>query len=117
VTQRSCEPNPTPPARLPHDPSNVPPAVRPGSGSDSAGTSRFALESVLGNQMQIVALVEDLDLDTGIQLAELPDLSVLSGHQLLVHRGYLDVSVLIRKVEIRREQLGRATVAVPLDRE
>src|SRR5918996_320669 len=58
-------------------------------------------QPVLRDQRQIVSLIEDLAVDLRGQLLEAPDFPVLPGHQLLVHRGDLDVQVVGREVEVR----------------
>src|SRR4051794_30056366 len=66
---------------------------------------RRRLEPVLHEQMQIVALVQDLDADLGVQLSEPAGLAVLLRDELLVERGDLDVEVVRRQVEIGTERL------------
>ncbi len=67
--------------------------------------------------MQIVALVEDLATDIRVYCLQLANLLVLLGDELLVHRGDLDEQVVVGKVEIGGEPLGRLTVRVEDDRE
>src|SRR5207248_3707334 len=64
-----------------------------------------------------VALVEELDLDAGVALAELAQLAVLARHEPLLHHCDLEEQILLRQVEVRRERLGHATVFVPLEYE
>jgi hypothetical protein len=68
------------------------------------------LETVLGDEMQVVTLVEDLAPDVGVVFLQLLDLLVLLGHELLVHRGDLDEEVVVGKVEVGREELGRLPI-------
>src|SRR5438132_5701080 len=66
---------------------------------------RRRLEPVLHEQMQVVALVQDLDADLGVQLSEPAGLAVLLRDELLVERGDVGVEVVRRQVEIRTERL------------
>jgi hypothetical protein len=75
------------------------------------------LKPVLHQQVEVVALVEELDLDLRVQLSEAPGLAVLLGHQLLVQGGDLDVEVVVGQVEVRAETLDRLVVLVPLEGE
>src|SRR5207249_2154564 len=75
----------------------------------------FPVQTVLLEKRQVIALIEDLDLDARVELAQSPDLAVLPGDELLVHRRDLDVEIEVRKVEVRRESLGDGAVFVPLD--
>jgi hypothetical protein len=72
------------------DVGSAPAATRPGGSALAAGE---VLEPVLGDEGQVVALVEDLAIHARIQLAEPPDLAVLLGDQALVERRDLDVEV------------------------
>ena len=78
---------------------------------------RRRLEPVLHEEVQVVALVEHLDLDLGVQLAQAARLAVLLRHELLVQRRDLDVEVVRGEVEVGRERLHRVAVAVTLERE
>src|SRR2546429_748142 len=78
---------------------------------------RRRLEPVLHEQMQVVALVQNLDADFGVQLAEPAGLAVLLRDELLVERGDLDVEVVRRQVEIGAERLYGPTVTVAFQRE
>jgi hypothetical protein len=73
----------------------------------------WLLEAVFDHQIEVVALVEDLAVDLGVELLEPPHLSVLLGDELLVHRRDLDVEVVVGQVEVRREILGRDALPVP----
>jgi hypothetical protein len=75
------------------------------------------VEPELHQQVEVVALVQDLHVDLRMQLAEAPDLRVLLGHQLLVQGGDLDVEVVGRKVEVRPKGSQRVAVRVPLQGE
>src|SRR6266516_3387698 len=69
------------------------------AGAPSRCASRDEVEvEVLGEPLEI-ALVEELDLDLGVALAQLPQLPVLARHERLLHHGELDVEVLLRQVE------------------
>jgi len=46
-----------------------------------------------------------------------PDLPVLLGHELLAHRGYLDVDVVLWQIEVGSEVPGWLTGIVPLEGE
>ena len=76
------------------------------------GELRRRLEPVLHEQVQVVALVQHLDLDLGVQLAQATRLAVLLRHELLVERRDLDVLVVRGQVEVGRERLHRVAVAV-----
>src|SRR3954452_1181201 len=78
-------------------------------------SARDVLEPVLRHERQVVALVEDLAVDPGVQLAQAPNLAVLLRDELLVQRRDLDVQVVHRQVEVGCEALRRAAVAVPLE--
>jgi len=93
---------------------------------DRAGDSRrgrWLLEGIRGfqvvldEQVEEIPLVEDLAVDVGVVLPQQPDLSVLLGDELLVHRRYLDEHVLVGKIEVRSEPAGGLAVSVELDRE
>src|SRR6476619_3798639 len=75
------------------------------------------LESVLHEQVQVVALVEHLDPHVGELLAQPARLAVLLGHESLVQRRDLDVDVLGREVEVRRESLGGIPLEIQLEGE
>ncbi len=53
---------------------------------------RRRLEPVLHEEVQVVALVEHLDVDLGVQLTQPARLAVLLRHELLVQRRDLDVT-------------------------
>jgi hypothetical protein len=74
-------------------------------------------ESVLDEKMQVVPLVEDLAPHVGIQLPQPPDLAVLLGHELLVHRRDLDEQVVVGQVEVGPEELDRLAIIVVVDGE
>src|SRR5204863_8520031 len=78
---------------------------------------RRRLEPVLHEQMQVVALVQHLDADLGVQLAEPAGLAVLLRDELLVERRDLDVEVVRRQVEIGTERLHGTAVTVAFQRE
>jgi hypothetical protein len=77
---------------------------------------RGLFQTVLGHQLEVVALVENLAVDLWMELLEKARLAVLLGHQLLVHRGDLDIKVIVGQVEVGCEELGGLAVAVPCDR-
>jgi hypothetical protein len=64
-----------------------------------------------------VPLIEDLASNIRIQLPKAPNLPVLLGDQLLVHRGDLDEQIIVREVEVGPEVLGGLAGVVPLDGE
>ena len=74
-------------------------------------------ETVLDEKMEVVALVEDLAVDIGVELFQPPHFAVLLGHQLLVHRRYLDEEVIFEEVEVGGEEPGRSSFLVPGQRE
>src|SRR5438874_1186465 len=78
---------------------------------------RRRLEPVLHEQMQVVALVQHLDADLGVKLAEPAGLAVLLRDELLVERRDLDVEVVRRQVEIGTERLRGTAVTVAFQRE
>ena len=67
--------------------------------------------------MQEVALVEDLAVDVRVLLAQLTHLAILLRDELLVHRGDLDVQLLVRKEEVRLEVARGSTGLIELDGE
>ena len=75
------------------------------------------LETVFDHQVQVVALIEDLAVDVGVESLETTDLAILLGHQLLIHRCDLDEHLIVGQVEVRREPLGRLAVLIEIDRE
>jgi hypothetical protein len=75
------------------------------------------LEPVFHEEMEIVPLVEDLAGDVRIQLTESANLAILLGHELLTHRGDLDVDVVVRQIEVRPEVLLRFALVVPFEGE
>jgi len=81
----------------------------------SAAERVLAVEAIFLEQPEIIALVEDLDVDRRVELAEPPDLAVLPGDELLVHSRDLDIQVEVSQVEIRGELLGDLAFVVPLD--
>jgi hypothetical protein len=76
---------------------------------------RWLLEAVFHQEVQIVALVQDLALHVGVETEKPPHLAVLLRHELLVERRDLQIDVEGRQVEVGREALRGITVAVPLD--
>ena len=78
---------------------------------------RRRFQAVLHEQRLVVALVEDLDLHVGIELAQAAHLPVLLGDQLLVERGDLDEQVVGREVEVGTEGLDGIALAVALENE
>ena len=67
--------------------------------------------------MEVVALIEDLAVDSLVQLEQPPYLAVLLRDELLVHRRDFDEEILIRKIEIGCEELDGFTGIVVLDSE
>src|SRR4029453_18512363 len=78
---------------------------------------RRELEPVSLRQALDVALVEQLDADVRVALAELAQLAVLARDERLLHDGDLDVQVLLRQVEVRLEGLDGATLLIGLEDE
>jgi hypothetical protein len=76
---------------------------------------RRLLQPVLDEQTQIVALIENLAFDLRVELAQAAHLPILLGHQLLAHRGDLDVEIVIGEVEVGAKELRRGTVGSELD--
>ena len=60
-----------------------------------AALSRCIFQAVLGDEREVVALVEDLASDLRVPLTEPPDLAVLLRDELLVERRDLDVEVVV----------------------
>jgi len=83
----------------------------------AVGELRRRLEAVLHEQLQVVALVQDADIDVGIALTQPPRFSILLGHELLVQRRDLDEEVVGRQKEVGCECLSGTILAVPLQRE
>ncbi len=90
-----------------------------GSTSSSPASTNCArlLEPVLDEQVEVVALIKDLDLGAGVQRPELADLAVLLGDQLLVQRGDLDIEVIARQIEVGPEGLYWTAEPIPLEDE
>jgi hypothetical protein len=84
---------------------------------DGRDALRGRLQPVLHQQVQVVPLVQDPDVDLGVQLLQAAGLAVLLRDQLLVQRGDLDEEVIGRQIEVGRERLGRPALAVPLEDE
>src|SRR6266536_4929310 len=74
-------------------------------------------EPILHEQVQVVALVDELDTHLGVELLEPACLAVLLRDELLVERRDLDVQVVRGEIEVRGESLRRAPVTVTLERE
>jgi hypothetical protein len=81
---------------------------------------RLSLQPELEEEVEVIALVEDLDGHLGVKLLQAPDLAVLLGHELLVEGGDLKEQVVSGKVKVgperRRRLPGRVTVEDELDR-
>jgi hypothetical protein len=73
------------------------------------------LQTVLEQEVHVVALVEDLALHVGIKLLKPAHLAVLLGDELLVERRDLYVEVELREIEIGREAVGHVAGAIPVD--
>ncbi len=101
----------------PTPPPGVGEQVELGGTLGAVGELRRRFEAVLHQQLEVVALVQDLDLDLRVQLHQAACLPVLLGDQLLVERGDLDVEVVRREVEVGRERLRRVALAVALEHE
>ena len=67
-------------------------------------------EAVPGQYPVVVPLVQQLDVDLRVELAQEAELAVLLRHQVLLQRGQLQPDVQVLQVEVRREQLHRASV-------
>src|SRR5689334_15777683 len=75
------------------------------------------LESKSLGQALDVAPVEELDPNLRVTLAELAELPVLARDERLLHHGHLDIEVLLREVEVRRERVRDAPVGRFFERE
>jgi hypothetical protein len=75
------------------------------------------LEPVFDQQIVEIPLVEDLASNIRIELPETADLAVLLGDELLVHRGDLDVEIILRQIKVWPELLCDDPCCVPLDGE
>lgn len=90
-------------------------------GSRNAGGCRRFLEGIRGfevvldEEVEKVALVEDLAVDVRVVGSEQTNLAVLLGDEFLIHRGDLDEEVLIGKVEVRGEPSSRLVSIVEFD--
>jgi hypothetical protein len=73
------------------------------------------LEPVFHEQVEVVALVQDLATNVRVERHQPPHLAVLLGDELLVERRDLYVEVKSGQVEIGRETLRRISLAIPLD--
>ena len=73
-------------------------------------------KSIFLNQVQVVPLIEDLAAHFRIKLAELADLGVLLGDQLLAHGGDFDEQSILWQKEVRSEVLLRSAIPGPGDR-
>ena len=75
------------------------------------------IHAIFNGKHPIIPAVEDLDVETGVQLAQAAHLSVLAGHETLFERGELDEHVEVDEIEIRCEALGHTTIVRPLQGE
>src|SRR5439155_8360216 len=75
------------------------------------------IESVALCDSLDVALVEELDLDPRIALAQLAQLAVLPRHERQLHHRYLDVELMLGQVEVGRERLDHSSALVLLEHE
>lgn len=73
---------------------------------------RTVVQPVLQQEVEIVALVEDLAAHVGVELTQAANLAILLSDQPLVHRGDLDVDALISQIEVGGEVLRRIIVLV-----
>src|SRR2546428_631938 len=71
-------------------------------------------QAILEEQTAVIATVEDLHADIGVQLAEPAEFAVLLGHEALLECGEFDVQIDLRKIEVRVEALHDPTLVVPL---
>lgn len=74
----------------------------------------WLFESILHEEVEVVALVEHLALDVRMVLAQQSHLAVLLCDELLAHRCYLDVDIVLGQVEVRPEVLDRLSIFVPV---
>src|SRR5579884_1658468 len=74
------------------------------------------IQSEFSDQLLKVLLIKHLNIDVRVDGSEQPDFAVLLGNEGLLHRGDLDVSVELGKVEVRGERLENLAVLVPLQR-
>jgi hypothetical protein len=81
----------------------------------SRGCVGLIFQTVLEQQVHVVALVEDLALDVGVELLQAAYLAVLLRHELLVERRDLDVEIELRKVEVGREAVRDVARSIPID--
>ena len=72
-------------------------------------------ETVFDHQIQIVTLIEEFAIDVGMDRLESLQLLVLLGHELLVHRCDLDEHVVVRQIEVGREELVGFPFLIELD--
>jgi hypothetical protein len=89
--------------------------VTRGDRGSTSGLLRRWLETVLDQEIHVVALVEDPALHPRVKLLQAARFAVLLRDELLIQRCDLDVAVERWKVEVRREALGSVAVAIPLD--
>jgi Icc protein len=75
------------------------------------------VESVSLGQALDVALVEELDVDVRIDLAQPPQLAVFAGGERLLHHRQFEVEILLGEVEVGRERLDDAALVVALEDE
>ena len=102
------------PARVP--PSSAPRGT-PRRCGRAPGAVRTPAQAVVPGEPLEVALVEQLDLDLGIELAKLAQLAVLAGDERLLHHRHLEVEILLRKVEVGREGLDDPALRVAREHE
>ena len=74
------------------------------------------LQTVFDDQLHVVTLIEDLAAHVRMNGLEQFHLLVLLRDQFLVHRGDLDVQVVVGQIEVGSEVFGRFTVFVELNR-
>lgn len=72
-------------------------------------------EPVLDDQLEVITLIEDLAFDVRVIRLQTSDLLVLLGDEFLVHRGYLDVHVVVGKKEVGGEPFGGLPLFVEVD--
>lgn len=93
-------------------------AERPDFGGQRLVTElRRRLQPVLHQQAEVVALIQHLDANVGIELPQPSSLAILLRDELLVERRDLDVEVVRRKVEVGSEGLRRIAVTIAFEDE
>src|ERR1700722_5388302 len=79
-----------------------------------SSVNRMRSMGMLKDEILQILLVEDLNIDVGIDCAQQFYLTILLRYQRLLHSGQFDIQINFRQIKIRRERLNHLAVFVPL---